>query len=292
MKKTLIILGSVIIFFGLAYVAFFLYINSRTAPANIGNGPDVKNISYLVGNEGFGLINGRAEKPIANSTTKNTLTMFGEPVYGDLNSDGKQDAAVLLVNEPGGSGTFYYAVLAINISSSIYHEPNYQATNALLLGDRIAPQTVEIHVGQAVYNYADRNANEPMTVQPSVGKSFYIQYDKNSGQISELIKTTTMTETQAKVIAENTCIKGGESLAPGYYNEGTKTWWFDANLNSTREGCNPACVVSEDTKTAEINWRCTGLIKPGVNCPMDAKLCPDGSYVVRGGSNCEFALCP
>lgn len=287
MKKTLIILGSVIIFFGLAYVAFFLYINSRTAPANIGNGPDVKNISYLVGNEGFTLINGRSEKPIVDSTAKNTLTMFGEPVYGDLNGDGLEDAAVLLVNDSSGSGTFYYATLAIKNNDN-----SYKATNALLLGDRIAPQTVEIHDGQAVYNYADRNANEPMTAQPSVGKSFYIQYDKNSGQISELIKTTIMTEIQAKVIAENTCIKGGESLAPGYYNEGTKTWWFDANLNATRESCNPACVVSEDTKTAEINWRCTGLIKPGVNCPMDAKLCPDGSYVVRGGSNCEFALCP
>jgi len=67
------------------------------------------------------------------------------------------------------------------------------------------------------------------------------------------------TESDARVIAEKTCIKGGESLAPGYYNEHSKTWWFDANLNATKSGCNPACVVSEATKTAEINWRCTGL---------------------------------
>ncbi|MFZ2970791.1 MAG: hypothetical protein WA063_06605 [Minisyncoccia bacterium] len=70
------------------------------------------------------------------------------------------------------------------------------------------------------------------------------------------------TESEARVIAEKSCIKGGESLVPGYYNENSKTWWFDANLNSTREGCNPACVVSEETETAEINWRCTGLIVP------------------------------
>ncbi|MBU1935587.1 hypothetical protein KKF04_06025 [Patescibacteria group bacterium] len=74
-----------------------------------------------------------------------------------------------------------------------------------------------------------------------------------------------LTENEAKEIAELTCIKGGESLAPGYYNENTKTWWFDANLNSTQEGCNPACVVFEDTKTAEINWRCTGLTEPGTS---------------------------
>lgn len=29
----------------------------------------------------------------------------------------------------------------------------------------------------------------------------------------------------------------------------------------------------------------------GVVCAMDAKLCPDGSYVGRTGPNCEF-VCP
>ncbi|MFH0838024.1 MAG: hypothetical protein V1880_02050 [Patescibacteria group bacterium] len=67
-----------------------------------------------------------------------------------------------------------------------------------------------------------------------------------------------MSEEDAKKIAEAECIKGGESLEPGFYNENSKTWWFDANLNETKEGCNPACVVSEDGST-EINWRCTGL---------------------------------
>lgn len=71
-----------------------------------------------------------------------------------------------------------------------------------------------------------------------------------------------LTEPEARSIAEKSCVKGGESLAPGYYNENSKTWWFDANLNATKEGCNPACVVSESTKNAEINWRCTGLIPP------------------------------
>lgn len=71
-----------------------------------------------------------------------------------------------------------------------------------------------------------------------------------------------LTELESKIIAEKNCIKGGESLSRGYYNANSKTWWFDANLNATKEGCNPACVVSEATKTAEINWRCTGLIAP------------------------------
>ncbi len=71
-----------------------------------------------------------------------------------------------------------------------------------------------------------------------------------------------ISEEEAKAIAEAQCIKGGESLSDGMYNSFTKTWWFDANLNATKEGCHPACVVWEETKTTEINWRCTGLIAP------------------------------
>ena len=115
-----------------------------------------------------------------------------------------------------------------------------------------------------------------------------------------------LTEAEAKSIAEKSCIKGGESLSPGYYNENSKTWWFDANLNATKEGCNPACVVSEDSRIAEINWRCTGLIIPkgpatekcGIeNChgmdivcgPNVAEICTE---IYMAGDNCrQYASC-
>ena len=71
-----------------------------------------------------------------------------------------------------------------------------------------------------------------------------------------------LSEAEARIIAEESCIKGGEALAGGIYNENSKTWWFDANLNAAKEGCNPACVVNEETRTAEVNWRCTGLLEP------------------------------
>lgn len=81
------------------------------------------------------------------------------------------------------------------------------------------------------------------------------------------ISSRKMSEVEALSIAERSCIKGGGTLGSGMYNENSRTWWFDANLNSTRKGCNPACVVSERAKTAEINWRCTGLINPGHGQP-------------------------
>ncbi len=102
-------------------------------------------------------------------------------------------------------------------------------------------------------------ATQKYWVDPLVG--FILkQSGENISEDDLPVVTSLLTETEAREIAENSCIKGMGALEAGLYNEGTKTWWFDANLNSTREGCNPACVVSEETKQAEINWRCTGAI--------------------------------
>lgn len=223
---------------------------------------DVKNISYVVGEVRFDLKDGKAENEVEGGFSKNVLMMFGEPVYGDLNEDGKMDAAVMLVNNAGGSGIFYYAALVVSNGDV------YVPTNAMLLGDRIAPQTVEIRDGRAIYNIADRRADEPMSTPPSISESVWINFDKNTWEIGEWIKdfegesAVSLTEAEARSIAEKSCIKGKESLEKGIKNKGTQTWWFDANLNSTQNGCNPACVVNEKTKTAEINWRCTGLLLP------------------------------
>lgn len=144
---------------------------------------DVKNASFTIDNEVFVLVDGTASKEAApGSVSTTTVSLFGEPVYGDLNGDGAIDAAVLLVKTSEGSGTFYYAVLALANGT------NYTTTNTLILGDRIAPQTIEIKDGRAVYNYAIRKANEAMTVSPSIGKSLYIHYDTKMGTIGELVK--------------------------------------------------------------------------------------------------------
>lgn len=73
----------------------------------------------------------------------------------------------------------------------------------------------------------------------------------NSMQISEALE----------IASQSDCVVGGEFVAGDYFcNENTGTWWIDAK-NIQEEGCNPACVVDVNTKTAEINWRCTGLLE-------------------------------
>lgn len=59
--------------------------------------------------------------------------------------------------------------------------------------------------------------------------------------------------------SEPKCLTSSVSCQKTYMcNEYTGTWWIDLDIE--REGCNPACVINVETRQAEINWRCTGLI--------------------------------
>lgn len=134
------------------------------------------NATYVIDGRNIILINGESEiEAEPDSAMKITTSIFGEPVYGDINKDGQDDAAVFIVQNPGGSGTFYYVAAALNENGV------YRGTNAIHLGDRIAPQNINIAknpsdnlYGIVVVNYADRNPGEPMSEQPSLGVSKYL----------------------------------------------------------------------------------------------------------------------
>ncbi len=68
-----------------------------------------------------------------------------------------------------------------------------------------------------------------------------------------------LTLEEAIEIAQNSvCIEQGPLTENSIYNAATATWWIDLDID--KPGCNPACVVDESSQTAEINWRCTGLL--------------------------------
>lgn len=147
---------------------------------------DFKNAEYIVDGTRVRLVNGKAEVEAApGSATKVVTQYFGNEARTDLNADGKEDVVFLLTQNSGGSGTFYYVVAALQT------ENGYQGSEALLLGDRIAPQTTEVsqnptHKGVVIVNYADRAPGEPMSAQPSVGKSIWLKLDPTSMQFGEV----------------------------------------------------------------------------------------------------------
>lgn len=139
-------------------------------------------VTYIIEGQPVTFVNGRAEEtpaapdstssPQADSASKVVTQYFGNPAAGDVDGDGVPDVAFLLTQSNGGSGTFYYIVATLVTVSG-----GYQGTNAVLLGDRIAPQTTEIQDGTIIVNYADRKTGEPMTAQPSVGVSKYLKVE-------------------------------------------------------------------------------------------------------------------
>ncbi|MCU0642072.1 MAG: hypothetical protein MUF61_00645 [archaeon] len=70
-----------------------------------------------------------------------------------------------------------------------------------------------------------------------------------------------MSVSEALQIAEAYCSNG--ALKGNYQcNNYTNTLWIDFEPNEKNPMCSPACVVDVVNKSAEINWRCTGLIQP------------------------------
>lgn len=131
---------------------------------------DPKNATYIVEGVEVILTNGVFEKEAAPGSAAKIITKyFGNEAAGDIDGDGTPDKAFLLTQERGGSGTFYYV-------AAIASGKNYAGTNAVFLGDRIAPQSTQITNGEIVVNFAERKPGEPMTASPSLGVTKYIQF--------------------------------------------------------------------------------------------------------------------
>jgi hypothetical protein len=148
-------------------------------PANSNTlGTDPQNASYLIDGQEVTLVNGVAEQETApGSTSRNVTRYFGNAVDIDLNSDGLMDSGFLLTQDGGGSGTFFYVAVALQTVGG------YQGSNAIFLGDRIAPQSTNVDPNnptQLIVNYAERKASEPMSAQPSMGVSRTFKLENGS----------------------------------------------------------------------------------------------------------------
>lgn len=157
-----------------AVALFGLFARSGEPPRSAGP----TTIDVQIDGETFALVDGvaRNDGP-PGSATANTVRVVGDPVAGDLTGDGRDDDALLIANDPGGSGTFYYAVVAVDDGGS------YRATNVVPLGDRIATRSIVFTDGRFVYEYLTRKPGEPLSVPPTVPATVSIDYDAASGEI-------------------------------------------------------------------------------------------------------------
>jgi hypothetical protein len=176
MNKLLLALAVLALFVG-GFFALNSYIyNEKQAVVEA----DYIDAEYMIEGQRIKLENGVAVSEAApGSAEKITTRYFGNELKSDLDGDGREDVAFIITQERGGSGTFFYAVAALNTTDG------YRGSDGYLLGDRVAPQSTNLstnpkHKYVVVFNYAERAAGDPMTAQPSEGKSVYLKMDSES----------------------------------------------------------------------------------------------------------------
>lgn len=184
MKKS-ILFSFIVVLLVVIAGGFYLY-TTKKSTEKIEEQPivvlDYKNISYGINGQMVKLVDGVSERESVPGSSSKTITKyFGNEIQKDLNNDGKQDVAFLLTEEMGGSGTFYYVVAALATDTG------YEGSQAVLLGDRISPQTTESGPENSIIvNYLDRGPKDPMATAPSIGKSLRLILDAKTMQFGEV----------------------------------------------------------------------------------------------------------
>lgn len=176
-------------------------------------GPDPLNTTYRIEGQPIALVNGHHESLAApGSATRVKTALWKQPVFGDLDGDGDEDAALLLTQDPGGSGTFYYVAAAVNADG------RHIGTDTVLLGDRIVATGIEIINGRIAVNYTDRRPAEPMRATPSVSRTMALMV-----QHGQLLASTSPGDIED--VTPGSVIIGHEvrSFRPC---EGHTDWWL------------------------------------------------------------------
>jgi heat shock protein HslJ len=183
------------------------------------------------------LTNGEYSEPAApGSATKTKVILTPYVAYGQL--DGQDVAAVVLVTDPGGSGTFY----ALHLMTAESGQPVEVAST--FLGDRIQINSITIEGDQIVVDMVQAGPDDPMCC-PS--QQVIKAYELQGGQLVE-VSSQEVTDggaesgqTLAGTAWILTALNGAEPLP-----DTTITASFDADgmLNGT-DGCNRYGAVYE-----------------------------------------------
>jgi heat shock protein HslJ len=185
------------------------------------------------------LLDGVADEPAAPGSAARAVTRyFGNEAWGDINGDGRNDVAFVLTQETGGSGTFFYAVVALA------SESGFVGSQAVLLGDRIAPQSTEIRPdGTIDVTFADRAPGEGFSTPPSIAKSIRLKLNAATLQLGELVQNF---EGEANPDAMTLDMKtwtwvramdGGNEIVPRRADAFTLTFRPDGTFSATTD-CN------------------------------------------------------
>ena len=104
----------------------------------------------------------------ADGGSSRPTIIFGQPyAFRDLDGDGLDDAAVLLVENSGGSGVFVYLAAVLNQRG----KPENVATT--LLGDRAQVEELTVESGQIKLKMLTHSPGDPMCCPSEEAQATY-----------------------------------------------------------------------------------------------------------------------
>ncbi len=113
------------------------------------------------------------EQIVPGAASKLIIRLLELHAIGDLNGDGAQDAAAILVSSSGGSGTFFDLAAVINEKGVPKHVASVR------LGDRVKIKSVTIKSGEIVLEMVKHGPKDPLCCPTQeVSQSYKLQGDK------------------------------------------------------------------------------------------------------------------
>ena len=110
------------------------------------------------------LTNGEYSESVApGSATKTSVKLTDHTAFGYI--DGKPAAAVILVTDPGGSGTFYYLALVTESEGKL---TNIATT---LLGDRVQINSLAVKEGKMILDMITQGPDDPFCCPTQRGRA-------------------------------------------------------------------------------------------------------------------------
>ncbi len=138
---------------------------SESAALNEGFRNSIKSVELMSDDIPSGrakMQNDYFEEPVVEGSASKTRIRITHKVFGDLNSDGAEDAAIIFETDSGGSGSFFYLGSVINKSGAAQHVASE------FLGDRIKIESVQISASGVVsVSLLSREVGQPMVASPT-----------------------------------------------------------------------------------------------------------------------------
>ena len=102
------------------------------------------------------LTDGTFFEPYEPGSASGVNIALSDVVFGNLNGDGVADAAVVLIADPGGSGTFRHLAAVVNEGGQPRH------VTSALLGDRVKIESLAIEAGLIVVGMIAHGPDDPL----------------------------------------------------------------------------------------------------------------------------------